>query len=148
MRSGKLVLAAGFLVLSIFVFILSLQLPPTRNGVPGPATWPVLVSIVMFISAISLGVKEFFKSNETVIKIIGKDQIRVYISMTALFAYLVSMMLIGFSVSTFIMLYGFITWLGNYKWHFRVICALVITTIVYCVFHFVLKVPFRFGILF
>lgn len=148
MRQGKLVLAGIFIALSLFIITFALQLPSSRNGVPGPGTWPILMSIVMLIAAITVAVQALKDKHEVTIDIAGKDQIRVYISMISLIIYLIGMYFIGFAVSSFVMLYGFITWFGNYKWHFRVLYAFVITTVVYGVFQYVLKVPFRFGLLF
>lgn len=148
MRQGKLVLAGIFIALSLFIITFALQLPSSRNGVPGPGTWPILMSIVMLIAAITVAVQALKDKHEVTIDIAGKDQIRVYISMISLIIYLIGMYFIGFAVSSFVMLYGFITWFGNYKWHFRVLYAFVITAVVYGVFQYVLKVPFRFGLLF
>ena len=148
MRKGKLILAGVFAALSLFFIAFSFELPPSKNGVPGPGTWPILISLVMLFSALALGFKAFNNKDKTQINIAGKDQVRVYISMVSLVAYLICIVFIGFAVSTFIMLYGFITWFGNYKWYFRMTSALVITMVIYCIFHFVLKVPFRFGLLF
>ncbi|MFT6925491.1 MAG: putative tricarboxylic transport membrane protein [Psychromonas sp.] len=148
MRKAKLILAAVFIALSLFIITFSLQLPPSKNGVPGPGTWPILISIIMLFSAITVGIKAFNENGETPLDIVGNDQVRVYIAMISLVIYLAGMNFIGFVVSTFVMLYGFITWFGSYKWYFRVISAFVITAVVYCVFQYVLKVPFRFGILF
>jgi putative tricarboxylic transport membrane protein len=148
MRKGKLILASIFVALSLFTITFALQLPASRNGVPGPGTWPILISIIMLLSAMAIGIKAFIEKDTVSLNMAGKDQIRVYISMASLVLYLLSMVFIGFAISTFVMLYSFITWFGNYKWYFRVTCSLIITAVVYCIFHYVLKVPFRFGLLF
>lgn len=148
MRKGKLVLAGVFITLSLFIIAFALDLPASRKGVPGPGTWPILISLIMLFSAITVAIKSFNDKDKKPLGIAGKEQIRVYISMASLVIYLIAMTFIGFAVSTFVMLYGFITWFSSYKWYFRVISSFAITAVIYCVFHYVLKVPFRFGVLF
>ncbi len=148
MKNGKLILAGIFIALSLFIITFALQLAPSKNGVPGPGVWPILISMVMLLSAVTVGIQAYKDKNNSLLNIAGKDQVRVYMSMIYLVIYLIGMTFIGFAVSTFVMLYGFITWFGNYKWYFRAISAFCITAVVYCVFQYVLKVPFRFGMLF
>lgn len=148
MRKGKLVLAGVFITLSLFIIAFALDLPASRKGVPGPGTWPILISLIMLFSAITVAIKSFNDKDKKPLGIAGKEQIRVYLSMISLVIYLIAMTFIGFAVSTFVMLYGFITWFSSYKWYFRVISSFAITAVIYCVFHYVLKVPFRFGVLF
>lgn len=148
MRKGKLVLAGVFITLSLFIIAFALELPASRKGVPGPGTWPILISLIMLFSAITVAIKSFNDKDKKPLGIAGKEQIRVYLSMISLVIYLIAMTFIGFAVSTFVMLYGFITWFSSYKWYFRVISSFAITAVIYCVFHYVLKVPFRFGVLF
>jgi len=148
MRKGKLILAGVFITLSLFIIAFALELPASRKGVPGPGTWPILISLIMLFSAITVAIKSFNDKDKKPLGIAGKEQIRVYISMASLVIYLIAMTFIGFAVSTFVMMYGFITWFSSYKWYFRVISAFAITAVIYCVFHYVLKVPFRFGVLF
>jgi len=148
MRKGKLVLAGVFITLSLFIIAFALDLPASRKGVPGPGTWPILISLIMLFSAITVAIKSFNDKDKKPLGIAGKEQVRVYLSMISLVIYLIAMTFIGFAVSTFVMLYGFITWFSSYKWYFRVISAFAITAVIYCVFHYVLKVPFRFGVLF
>lgn len=148
MKKGNLIVAGIFTALSLFVIIMAFQLPPAKNGVPGPGYWPIMISIVMLVSAITIGINALSAKEDAPLILGGSNHVRVYISMGCLVAYLLGMYYIGFCVSTFVMLYGFITWFGKYKWYSRILTAFSITTIVYTVFQFILKVPFRFGILF
>jgi len=76
------------------------------------------------------------------------DSLRVYLSFGVLVVYLAGMYWIGFAVSTFLMLYIFISWFSSFRWQSRLLSAVAITAVVYGVFHYLLKVPFRFGFLF
>jgi putative tricarboxylic transport membrane protein len=148
MKKGNLIVAGIFTTLSLFIIIMAFKLPAAKNGVPGPGYWPIMIALVMLVASITVGIQALASKDDTPLFLAGSDHIRVYISMGALVVYLVGIYYIGFCVSTFIMLYGFITWFGNYRWYFRLVTAFAITAIVYTVFQFVLHVPFRFGILF
>lgn len=148
MKKGNLILAGVFSVLAICIMYYAKQLPQARNGVPGPGYWPILISIVMLVAAITVGIKAFTTEDDTPLALATSDHVRVYLAMGSLVVYLVGMSFIGFGIATFIMLYSFITWFGKYTWVFRVLMAFAITAVVYSVFVFVLKVPFRFGFLF
>ncbi|MBI9094038.1 MAG: tripartite tricarboxylate transporter TctB family protein [Sphaerochaeta sp.] len=148
MKKGNLIIASIFSVLAIGIIFLAMQLPNAKNGVPGPGYWPILISVIMLVAAITVGIHAFSKHDATPLVLGTPDQVRVYLSMGLLVVYLLGMYYIGFGIATFLMLYGFITWFGKYTWVFRVFMAFAITAVVYSVFVYVLKVPFRFGILF
>lgn len=148
MRYGKLVISAMFMALSLFTIYFANQLPDSRGGVPGPGSWPILISAIMFLAAFIVGFSAFREKENIRLELFGDNQIRVYITMVALIVYFVCMNVIGFVVSTFVMLYSFITWFSNYNLLQRIGFSLVITSVVYGIFNYILQVPFRFGILF
>lgn len=148
MKKGNIIIASIFSVFAIFVIYLSLQLPAANNGVPGPGTWPILISLIMLGSSITIIINAFRnKTNENLV-LNSNNHIRVYLTMLILVIYLVSMYYIGFCVTSVLMLYSLITWFGNHKLFIRIISSISVVTIVYLVFTQILKVPFRFGILF
>lgn len=147
MKKANLIVSALFFVFSIFALYASLQLPPSKNGVPGPGAWPLIISVVMLLSSLALAIKTLFSKDKSTLVLRGADNRRVYLTMLLLIAYLAGMYYIGFVVMTFIMLFGFFTWFGSYKWYTRIMISLPLTIIVYSVFRFILKVPFRFGLL-
>lgn len=148
MRKGKLLISAIFMALSLATIFFANQLPNSRGGVPGPGTWPILISLIMFVAAFCVAFITLRDNSDSHLALLGEDQIRVYISMAALVLYFVCVNVIGFAVSTFFMLFGFISWFSNYTLPRRAAFSFVITALVYCMFHYVLKVPFRFGVLF
>jgi putative tricarboxylic transport membrane protein len=128
---------------------MSLQLPASKNGVPGPGTWPIAIAILMLAAAITVLINAIrSKGDEESLVLNTIDHYRVYISMGILILYLIAMYYIGFCVGSFLMLYAFITWFGDYKLIKRIIISAVVVAFVYLVFTRVLHVPFRFGILF
>lgn len=148
MKKGNLIIASIFSTLAIFIMYFAMQLPKAKGGVPGPGYWPMLISVVMLVAAITVGIKAFATEDATPLELGTPDHLRVYLAMVILVVYLLGMYYIGFGIATFLMIYGFITWFGKYTWVFRALMAFAITAVVYGVFVYVLKVPFRFGILF
>lgn len=147
MKKGNIIIASIFSAFAIFVIYMSLQLPPSKDGVPGPGTWPILISVIMLGAAITIIINAIRK-NDGELLLNTPNHIRVYITMGILVGYLVIMYYIGFFVSSVLMLYILITWFGEYKLLVRIITSLVVVTIVYLVFTQILNVPFRFGLLF
>ncbi len=148
MKKGNIIIASIFSVFAIFVIYMSLQLPPSKDGVPGPGTWPILISVIMLGAAITIIINSLRNKENEELLLNTPNHIRVYITMGILVGYLLIMYFIGFFVSSVLMLYILITWFGNYKLLVRIITSLIVVTIVYLVFTQILNVPFRFGLLF
>ncbi len=149
MKKGNLILSGAFASIAVVMLFLVQKLPDSKHGVPGPATWPIIIAVMTLVAAISLAIQTFkTKSADGDMNLKTADSLRVYGSIGILVAYLGCLYFVGFAVSTFLMLYGFITWFGSYRWYLRLLSALCITAVVYGVFHYLLKVPFRFGLLF
>jgi len=150
MKKGNIIVSIVFGLLSFIIIGASLTLEQSKNGVPGPGTWPIAISVLMLIASISIFINamKIKKEDDTVLGVTGENPIRVYITMGGLIVYLLGMYYIGFVVATFFMLFIYISWYGSYKWFYNIATALVITVIVYATFKNLLHVPFRFGFLF
>jgi putative tricarboxylic transport membrane protein len=148
MKKGNIIVACIFSAFAIFVIYLSLQLPPSKDGVPGPGTWPILISIIMLGSAITIIINALRNKYDDELVLNTSNHYRVYITMGLLILYLFLMYYIGFFVASVLILYVLITWFGNYKLYIRLISSISVVTIVYLVFTQILNVPFRFGLLF
>ena len=150
MKKANMAVAAVFAFIAIAAIVLSSSLPPAKDGVPGPGAWPVIIAVVMLCASVMIALHALKNtSNEkTSINMLSRDCVRVYLSMAFLIVYFVLMYVLGFGSATFIMLCGFISWFGRYKWYKTAAVSFVVTAAVYAVFKYILKVPFRFGILF
>ncbi|MBK5201335.1 MAG: tripartite tricarboxylate transporter TctB family protein [Spirochaetaceae bacterium] len=148
MKKGNIITGILFSIFSIFVILMSLQLPPSKNGVPGPSTWPIAISLIMLLAAMTVLINAIKSTDEESLILNTIDHYRVYISMGILILYLLGMYYIGFCVASFFMLYAFFTWFGEYKLIKRILIATIIVAIVFFLFTKILHVPFRFGILF
>ena len=150
MKKANMAVAAVFAFIAVAAIVLSSSLPPAKDGVPGPGSWPVIIAVVMLGASVMIALHALKNtSNEKPsINMLSRDCVRVYLSMAFLIVYFVLMYVLGFGSATFIMLCGFISWFGRYKWYKTAAVSLVVTAAVYAVFKYILKVPFRFGILF
>ena len=148
MKKANIVTGLAFSVFSIFVIMMSMQLPSSKNGVPGPGTWPIAIAVIMLLAALTVLINAIRGNDEESLVLNTIDHYRVYISMGILIIYLIAMYYIGFCIASFSMLYAFITWFGDYKLIKRLVISTIVVAFVYLVFTRVLHVPFRFGILF
>jgi len=148
MKKANIVTGLAFSVFSIFVIMMSMQLPSSKNGVPGPGTWPIAIAVIMLLASLTVLINAIRGNDEESLVLNTIDHYRVYISMGILIIYLIAMYYIGFCIASFSMLYAFITWFGDYKLIKRLVISTIVVAFVYLVFTRVLHVPFRFGILF
>lgn len=150
MKKGNIIVSAIFGMFAILIIAASMTLEKSQDGVPGPGTWPIAISVLVLVASISLFISalKMNKEDDTSLGFTGADPKRVYITMVGLVLYLIAMYFIGFAVATFFMLFIYISWYGSYKWYYNIITAVVITSIVYFTFKSILHVPFRFGFLF
>jgi len=148
MRKAHLISVVIFILFSIFSLYLSSDLPDSRRGVPGPAVWPIIISCAVLISGCIFFIKIFRKKESEPLELFNSDNIRVYITMGILVVYLILMNMIGFVVTSLVLIFGLFTWFSDIPLMKRAIFSFAIVGIVYGVFNYALNVPFRFGILF
>lgn len=151
MRKANIITGCIFSGIALAVLGAAYRLPFTQNGIPGPGMWPLIIALVMLAAGISLTVKNIHCPKEIHAKnitVLSADCMRVYAVMGILTVYLILMCYIGFFVMTTVLLYLLITYFSKNQWYKALGTALVITTTVYSIFKYVLKVPFHFGILF
>ncbi len=148
MKKGLLIAAALFAALALYVIWECLSFPPGRNRVPGPALYPTAVAILMLLSAVSIAVTalKLTPAENRPLGIFSGDNRRVYLSMLLLVLYVTAMYFVGFLTTSAAMLFGFIRWFGKYTPLTCALWAVGLSGAVYCVFRFILLVPFRFGV--
>lgn len=149
MKKGNLIAAGAFAALALYVIWETSSFPGSRGRVPGPAVFPVIISVVMLMASLSLVITSLRMKPEDdrPLGLLSGDNMRVYLSMAVLVVYVAVMPFIGFCVTSSVLLFGLIKWFGKYRFHVCALSALAVTGIVYYVFSEVLNVPFRFGAL-
>ena len=148
MRKAHLISSIIFILLSVVILYFSNELPSSRRGIPGPAVWPIIISCAMLTSGLFFFIKTLRSEDREDLILFNKNNIRVYVTMGVLVLYFFCMNLIGFVVSSLVLMFGLFTWYGHFSLANRLLFSCAIVGIVYCVFNYALNVPFRFGILY
>lgn len=143
MKKGNLIFAGIFTLLSVAVITRSCMYPEGQNGIPGPGFFPILVAVVMLLASLRMKPDE-----DRPLVLSSPDNKRAYKAMGIMLAYLIIMPVVGFCVTTFLLLLIQIRWLSPYR--FRTCCgiSLLVVALIYVVFRLVLNVSLGFGILF
>ena len=115
---------------------------------PGPGLWPMAVAILMLVAAVVLLIKSIRMKPEedTKIEMWTDGTKRVYISMGILIAYVALLGVLGFIISTAIMLFVFMQWFTKKNPLIIMLISVVCTAVIYAVFRFLLNVPVNFGL--
>lgn len=150
MKKGNIITAVLCLVISAFAIIVAQGFPPSQQqGVPGPAVWPILISVLLAVCAIWLLVESIISKKAQDNKSLGiwtNGSKRVYISMSILIIYFLITPTLGFLISTSVMMLIFIKWFSKKSIFVSLLISLVITGIIYLIFKNFLNVPLDFGI--
>lgn len=149
MKKGNLTLAGVFSLLAVATIVRSLSYPAGQDGIPGPGFFPIIIAVLMLLASASLVITSLrVKTEEDVpLKLLTADNKRAYATMAVMLGYVIVMPLLGFCVTSFLLLFGMIKWLSSYK---PLTCALVAAAVVgmiYVVFGVVLGVSLSFGLL-
>jgi putative tricarboxylic transport membrane protein len=149
MKRGNLAAAAAFAALAVFVIWESRNFPGSRGNVPGPAIFPTAIAVIMLMASLSLIITSLRMrpENDEVLGLFQENRRRVYLCMGIMAAYVVLVQIVGFCVTSALLLFGLIAWFGKYRFHVSALSSIAIVGIIYFVFSEVLHVPFRFGFL-
>jgi len=150
MKKGNLTLAGVFSLLAVLTIIQSSFYPKGQEGIPGPGFFPIIIAVLMLAAAISLTITSLrmLPEDNIPLKLLSDDNKRAYIAMGIMVLYLIVMPLIGFCVTSFLLLFGMIKWLSDYKYGVCCLISAGIIGLIYVVFGMVLNVSLGFGLLF
>lgn len=151
MKKGNIITSILVMALSIYVIVVCSGYPTAEaygTGVPGPGLWPMAVAALMLIAAIVLLIKSIRMKPEedTSIAMWTDGTKRVYISMIILVIYVAVLGVLGFILSTAVMLFVFMQWFAKKNPLITMLIAIVCTAAIYGVFRFLLNVPVNFGL--
>ena len=148
MKTRDLASSLFWLVVSISVFIESLRLGVGSPQNPGMGFWALGASGVLGILSISLLLGAVFGKEETQVPSLFSGRLwkRVVLILIALLIYAKFMPVIGFLVSTFVLMV-FLFWTDRrQKWWRVAVVSIVVTLGTYLVFSVWLKVQFPEGL--
>lgn len=151
MKKGNIIASILVIALGIYVIITCMGYPRAEvygTGVPGPGLWPGVVAGCMVAAGLCLLIKSLRMKPEddTPIAMWTDGTKRVYITMAILIAYVAILGVVGFILSTIVMLVVFIQWFAKTKPVITLLISVVATLVIYCIFKFVLNVPVDFGL--
>lgn len=146
MKKANLVLSFIAIAVSIYVIITSLSFPAGTNGVPGPGVFPIIVSVLMLLSAIAIIISSL-KMQDTPIKWLDPASYPVYITMVAMVIYFIIMSQIGFVVTSTAFLTVMIQFYTKGKLWKNFIISFAVILLIYLIFGQLLNVPLDFGLL-
>lgn len=151
MKKGNIIASILVIALGIYVIITCMGYPKAEaygTGVPGPGLWPGVVAGCMVAAGLALLIKSLRMKPEedTPIAMWTDGTKRVYITMAILVAYVAILGVVGFILSTIVMLFIFIQWFSKTKPVVTAVISVVTTMVIYCIFRFLLEVPVDFGL--
>lgn len=151
MKKGNIITSIIVMAISVYVIVTCAGYPTAEaygTGVPGPGLWPMAIAACMFVAALSLLIKALRtkKEDDTPIEMWTDGTKRVYITMAILVAYVAVLGIVGFLISTAVMLFIFIQWFGKKKPWITLLISVICTAVIYGVFKFLLNVPVDFGL--
>lgn len=149
MKKANFVIAAIFAAFGVAIIAVALGYPPSNHGVPGPGVFPLIIGgLTIFCSAtLAVATARMKREDDVAIKLLSPDALRVYVTMGGLAVYLALMPMIGFVVTTSVMLTLFCKWFSKKAWWVCALIGVVFSVCVFALFGFVLNVPMRFGLL-
>lgn len=149
MKKANFIVSGVFAAFAIVIIVISLGYPPSNHGVPGPGMFPILLAGLILISALTLALLTLRmpKEKDTEIDLRSKNVLNVYITMAGLIVYVILLPLIGFIVTSSIMLTLYIKWFGKRSWWKCILIGVLFSIGIFLLFGSVLNVPMRFGLL-
>lgn len=150
MKKGNMILAGVFSLLAILIIIQSSFYPKGQDGIPGPGFFPIIIAVLMLAAAVSLIITTLQMTPEEDISLglLSTDNKRAYAAMGSMILYVIIMPLLGFCVTSFLLLFGMIKWLSGYRYAACCAASAGVIAMIYVVFHMVLHVSLGFGLLF
>lgn len=143
-------LAGVFSLLAILVIIQSSFYPKGQDGIPGPGFFPIIIAVLMLAASISLVITtlRMLPEEDVPLGLSSLDNKRAYAAMGIMVLYVIVMPILGFCVTSFLLLFAMIKWLSDYKYIVCCGASAGVIGMIYVVFSVVLHVSLSFGLLF
>ncbi|MBP1932687.1 tripartite tricarboxylate transporter TctB family protein [Ammoniphilus resinae] len=144
MKTAEQIASFIVMILAVAVYAMTLQFPSLEGFETGPAFFPKMLSIVFFILGVLLFLQSFRSSNDKL-----PEKMRdALIIMVLMLVYLYLVTLLGFNISTPIILVIFLAFLKVRTWYSYIALPIGVTFFVYLIFQVFLGVPIPEGAMF
>ena len=147
MKKVSLGITIFFIVVSIAAFSIAWTYPGASNGAMGPGFFPMIMAGIIFFICILLLIN-ILKQKDSGGAFFTKTNVTIFLSVVIIAVYIVSIGILGFLLSTFLYLFGFMKFLKSKKWILPLLVAGCTTGVLYGVFTKFLLVQLPRGILF
>ena len=148
MRKGNLILSCVLILLGIIVLISVSSFPSVgQNQITGPAFFPGLLALILIGLSVALFISNYMGKDDRSTGLFDVYAKKAYITMAALFVYLIMINIIGFIIATPIILFGLISFYGMKGYPKVILSSVIITGIIYGAFKVLLAVPLPTGII-
>ena len=143
-RYTHLIISSLLIILSLAVFFTAGGFQDPGGAEPGPAFFPRVLSILLFILAIFLLFQKDTNEEEE-----NKVPLwRIGIPMLLFAFYIISINILGFAVSTGLFVIFLLWFLGSRRWWVQIVTAISISAAVTYSFEVLLNVPLPHGFLY
>lgn len=147
MKRIDIAVGVGLCVLSTTIFIYADRYRGAGVSEYGPNIFPQFLAILMFIAAAVMIIRAVRGAAMHVSDRIDRAGfVRAAVALGIAVAYLLSMQILGFFLPTAVFLYVIMTFIGHTGRVVRVASCLGVTTAIYSIFAFFLKVPLPRGL--
>lgn len=149
MDSKRIDIVVGIVLCLISVAIYQYAQQYVGRGVNiyGPNFFPQALSGLLFLCSLGLIVQALRGQAVKGLEAINKPGLfKAAVTLAIAIAYLYVMQLLGFYLGTVLFLYVSMTFLGQKGHLVRILASVIVGTVVFCIFHFFLKIPLPQGI--
>lgn len=125
MKKVSNIISMAFIILSIIIILAGLRFPISVDGVPGAGYFPIAIAVLMIgmsFAHITMCCFDTSQGPAHSVKLISKENSRVWVSIGSTAIYLYAMTWIGFVIATPIYLFSIL-------WFFKVRNKIVLATI-------------------
>ena len=149
MKKISIAITLFFIVLSSGVFFIARTYPPGVSGAMGPGFFPMIIAgIIIFLSVLVLRNTLKHSDNTASSSSAVKINVTVLLSLVILLVYILAMRILGFSLGSFLFLFGLMKFFKTKGLILPVVISVCTTVILYSIFTMFLSVQLPRSILF
>ena len=148
MKKANIITASLFILAALgIIWHTHSTFPAGQAGVPGPGIFPIIIAVALVVMAVMIILHYVRLKEDTPIDWVKPDNLRAYLAMGAMIAYILVIPLVGFYVTSLVFLMAMIRWFSKRSYVYTGAVSVCIMGFVYAVFTLLLRVPLHFGLL-
>jgi putative tricarboxylic transport membrane protein len=148
-RQAHLVAAVFSILFGSFIIFFSIPIYKTSiggGGTPGAGVFPFWIGLITtFLGGIYLWQSKKNMNQEKFLPIERRQKVNLFQTAIAIVAYVSLIPLLGFLLTSFLLLVGYLCWIGGYKLHFSLPFSVGVTVLLYYCFRVLLYISLPRG---